>query len=69
MFATRYFAPRYFTGRYWPPVVASVDIDPTKPGLEYTLPINRLQCRLCNNKLHFTLPINRLKYSMPEEDR
>jgi hypothetical protein len=30
------------------------------PGLEYTMP---------DNKLHFALPINRLHFTFPDEDR
>ena len=41
---------------------------PTVPGLEYTLPDNRLHYTLDDNKLHFTMPDNRLHFTLPEED-
>lgn len=41
---------------------------PDRPGLEYTLPTNRLHATLAENVLHATLRKNRLHYTLDEED-
>lgn len=37
----------------------AADIVPTIPGLEWTLPVNRM---------HYATPENRMHYTVPEED-
>ena len=41
---------------------------PTQPGLEFTLPANRMHFEFPENRMHHTLPINRLHFEIPEED-
>lgn len=38
---------------------------PTVPGLEFTLPTNRLHYEIPENRLHYTLPINRMHFTIP----
>lgn len=46
--------------------IADVTAAPTSPGLEYTLPRNRLHATMPTNRLHATMPRNRLHYTMPK---
>ena len=41
---------------------------PTVPGMEFTLPDNRLHFAVPVNRMHYTLPDNRLHFAVPEED-
>lgn len=41
---------------------------PTIPGLEFTLPVNRMHCTLEENRPHFTIPIDRMHFDILEED-
>ena len=41
---------------------------PSVPGLEFTVPENRLHFAVPVNRMHYTLPDNRLHFAVPEED-
>jgi len=41
---------------------------PTVPGLEFTLPANRMHYTLDTNRMQFILPENRMQMTAPEED-
>lgn len=41
---------------------------PDTPGLEYTLPANRLHYTVPTNRLHATFRENRLHWTLPDED-
>lgn len=41
---------------------------PSVPGLEFTLPENRMHFVLPDNLPHATLPENRMHFVIPEED-
>lgn len=41
---------------------------PTIPGMEFTLPTNRMHFDLDPNLLHYDLPANRLHFTAPEDD-
>ncbi len=41
---------------------------PSDPGLEFTLPENRMHFELPTNRMHFELPENRMHFEMAEED-
>jgi hypothetical protein len=43
-------------------------VAPTVPGLEFTLPTNRLHFVVRENRLHYTIPTNRMHFTIPEED-
>lgn len=45
----------------------SLAVAPNEPGLEYTLPVNRLQYTLPGGLLGYTLPTNRMHYQIPGE--
>ena len=47
---------------------APAEVIPDTPGMEWTLPENRLHFTLPAALLHFTLPENRLHFTLPEED-
>lgn len=49
-------------------VTAISAIVPTVPGLEYTLPENRLHFTAPGEPLGYELPENRLHYTMGNED-
>lgn len=44
-----------------------VTVVPNEPGLEFTLPANRLHFTMPANLLQYTLPANRLHYKIPGE--
>lgn len=46
---------------------AGASVIPNAPGLEFTLPTNRLHYALPENLLGYTLDINRLHYTLPDE--
>ena len=39
-----------------------------QPGLEFTLPVNRMHGTLPENRMHHELPVNRMDFTVPEED-
>ena len=41
---------------------------PTVPGMEWTLPSNKLHYTLPDNLLDYSLPENKLHFTMREED-
>lgn len=45
---------------------ASVVI-PNEPGMEFTLPANRLHFTLPESRLAYTLPANKMHYTIPGE--
>ena len=47
---------------------APTSTPPTVPGLEFTMPQNRLHFDVPENRMQYTLPVNRLHFSMREED-
>jgi hypothetical protein len=47
---------------------AGAQVVPDTPGLEWTLPVNRLHWTLAEAHPHWTLPVNRLHFTIPEED-
>ncbi len=44
------------------------NIVPTVPGLEVTMPVNRMHYTMPENRMHHTMPENRMHYTIPEED-
>jgi len=44
------------------------EVAPTVPGLEFTLPTNRMHFTLSTNRMHSTLGINRLHFEIPPID-
>lgn len=44
-----------------------VVVPPDEPGLEFTLPENRLHFTMPENLLGYALPANRLHYTIPGE--
>lgn len=47
---------------------AAGSVVPSVPGLEFTLPDNRMHFDFPENLTHFTLPDNRMHFDIPEED-
>ncbi|HDZ20080.1 MAG TPA: hypothetical protein ENH78_02150 [Phycisphaerae bacterium] len=41
---------------------------PTIPGLEWTMPENRMHYEPPINRMHYAMPENRIHFTMPEED-
>lgn len=41
---------------------------PDQPGLEFTIPVNRMHYTMPTDRLHHTVPVNRLHFTMAEED-
>lgn len=39
-----------------------------RPGLEFTLPVNRMHGTLPENRPHHTLPVNRMHFTVREDD-
>jgi len=39
-----------------------------QPGLEFTLPVNRMHGTLPESRMHGTLPVNRMHATVPEDD-
>ena len=39
-----------------------------QPGLEFTLPVNRMHHTLRENKMHHELPVNRMHFTVPEDE-
>lgn len=48
--------------------VAKAAAVPSVPGLEWTLPENRMHHTTPTNRMHHTLPENRMHHTLPEED-
>lgn len=38
------------------------------PGLEFTLPVNRMHFTAEENRMQHTLPVNRMHFTIPEDD-
>lgn len=47
---------------------ATTAIAPTTPGLEYTMPENRLHYTIDKQRLHYTLDDERLHYTVVDND-
>ena len=47
---------------------ATADVSPTQPGLEHTLPENRMH-HTHVGRMHHTLPENRMHHTMADEDK
>lgn len=43
-------------------------IVPDLPGIEHTVPLNRLHHVLPNNRCHHTMPLNRFHFEIPRQD-
>ncbi len=41
---------------------------PTMPGLEFTMPVNRMHHTIPESRMHHTMPENRMHHTIPEED-
>ncbi len=41
---------------------------PNQPGLEFTMPENRMHYSMSINRMHHTMPENRMHHTVPEED-
>ena len=41
---------------------------PDQPGLEFTIPENRMHYTMPVNRMHHTVPENRMHHTIPEED-
>lgn len=46
----------------------SAEAVPTKPGLEFTMPANRMHFTLPEGKMHLTMPEGRMHYTMPKDN-
>lgn len=46
----------------------SLSAVPTVPGLEFTLPENRMHFDVLENRMQYTLPVNRMHFVMSQED-
>jgi hypothetical protein len=49
-------------------LTATATVAPTVPGLEWTLPTNRMHHTMSKNRMQYTMPANRMHFTMPEED-
>lgn len=49
-------------------ILAGAVVAPTQPGLEFTLPENRMHFDFPENRMHFECPENRMHFDIPEED-
>ena len=47
---------------------AKASLVPTQPGLEFTMPENRMHFDFPENLSQFTMPANRMHFDIPEED-
>ena len=66
-FASRTFASRTFASANWVGVAVAVTV-PDQPGLEFTIPVNRMHYTMPTNRMHHMQPVNRLHFTMAEED-
>ena len=39
-----------------------------QPGLEFTLPVNRMHGTLPENRMHHEMPLNRMHFTVPEDE-